>query len=175
MERTPEHFRSIIFYNFPRGLSNYINFWPSIFLVLPDAIWHFHSNACHSFSIPILRMFWRTTVICVVYRDLKKLIWQTNGIKSWEFVFDNFLQLLTWINELHTFLAWHISGVARCNLTFPLESLSFFSITILRMFWRTTVNCVVYRDLKKLIWQKNGMNSWAFSFDHFLQLSTWIN
>ena len=108
-------------------------------------------------------------------QSLEKLIWQKNGIKSREFVFDNFLQLLTWINELHTFLAWHISGVARCNLTFPLESLSFFSITILRMFWRTTVICVVYRDLKKLIWQKNGINSWAFSFDHFLQLSMWIN
>ena len=37
------------------------------------------------------------------------------------------------------FLAWHISGVARCNLTFSSESLSFFSITVLRMFWCTTI------------------------------------
>ena len=36
------------------------------------------------------------------------------------------------------FLVWHISGVARCNLAFSLESLSFFSITTLRIFWCTT-------------------------------------
>ena len=35
---------------------------------------------------------------------------------------------------LDEFLVWHIAGVARCNLTFSLETLSFFSITILRMF-----------------------------------------
>ena len=40
---------------------------------------------------------------------------------------------------------WSMSfwpGVARCNLTFPLESLSFFSITVLRMFWCVTIICV---------------------------------
>ena len=72
------------------------------------------------------------------------------------------------------FLAWHISGVARCYLTFPWESLSFCSIVLLRTFWRTTVICVAYSDLKKLNWQKNGINSWTFSFDHCLQLSTWL-
>ena len=60
---------------------------------------------------------------------------------------------------LDKFLAYHISGVARCNLTFPLESLSFFNITIFRMFRRRTVICVVYKVLIKLIWQKNGRNS----------------
>ena len=49
---------------------------------------------------------------------------------------------------LHKFLGWHISGVAKCNQTFPLKSLSFFSITVFRMFWRTNVICVVYSDLK---------------------------
>ena len=41
-----------------------------------------------------------------------------------------------WLDE---FLA-----VAICNLTFPLESLSFFSITILRMFLRTTIISVYF-------------------------------
>ena len=42
---------------------------------------------------------------------------------------------ILWIRGLiDEFLAWYISGVARCNLTFSLESLSFFSITLLRMF-----------------------------------------
>ena len=54
-------------------------------------------------------------------------------------------------------MAYHVSGVARCNLTIPLESVSFFSLTVLRIFPRMTVICVVYRDLKKLIWQNNEM------------------
>ena len=62
-----------------------------------------------------------------------------------------------------TFLTWHTSGVASRNLTFPFPSLSFSSISVLRMCWRTTVTCVVYSDLKKLICQKNWINSCAFS------------
>ena len=42
------------------------------------------------------------------------------------------------------FMAWHISGVASCNLTFPLESLSFFSIMVLRLFWGTDIICVCF-------------------------------
>ena len=39
-------------------------------------------------------------------------------------------------------LAWTTSGVASCNLTF-------LSIIVLRTFWRTTINCVVYSVFKK--------------------------
>ena len=78
------------------------------------------------------------------------------------------------LKPLHKFLAWHISSVARCNLTFPLKSLTFLSIIVLRTFCSTTVICVVYSDLKKLIWQKNGINSWTFPCYNFLQYSTWI-
>ena len=74
------------------------------------------------------------------------------------------LQQHSGISVIYEFLPWHISGVARCNLTFPLASLSFITITVLRMFWRTTIICVVYSALKKLIWQTNGINSWTFSF-----------
>ena len=42
------------------------------------------------------------------------------------------------------FMAWHISGVDSCKLTFPLKSLSFFSMTVLRMFWCTTIICVCF-------------------------------
>ena len=35
-------------------------------------------------------MFWRTNLICVVYRDLKKIIWQRNGINSCHFRANNF-------------------------------------------------------------------------------------
>ena len=57
----------------------------------------------------------------------------------------------------YKFLTWHISGVARYNLTFSLESLTFLSIIVPRTFWRATI--IVYSDLKKLIWQKYGINS----------------
>ena len=75
---------------------------------------------------------------------------------------------------LDEFLAWLISDVARCNLTFTLEILSFFSIMLFRMFQRTPVICVVYSDLKRLIWPNNRINSRTFSCYHFLQLSPWI-
>ena len=59
-------------------------------------------------------------------------------------------------------MSWHISGVASYNLTFPLKILTFFSIIVLRTFWRTTIICIVYSDLKKLISQKMvfGENRW---------------
>ena len=65
-------------------------------------------------------------------------------------------------------------GIAMCNLIFPLGSLKFFSLIALRMFWHTTVICVPYSDLKKLLSAKNGINSWTFSCDYFSQHSTWI-
>ena len=66
---------------------------------------------------------------------------------------------------LDKFLACHISGAASCKLTFPLQSLSFFSIIANRMFRRTNVICVVYSDFKKIS---------IISFENFLQLSSWI-
>ena len=49
----------------------------------------------------------------------------------------------------------------------------FFSKTVLRMFWRTTVICV--EDLTwKINLPKNAMNSWTFSCYNFLLLSKWI-
>ena len=47
----------------------------------------------------------------------------------------NWIELKILITDLlDKFLAWHISGVASCNLTFSLESLTFLSIILLRTF-----------------------------------------
>ena len=59
--------------------------------MLPDENWHLHRKVWTFFSIIVLRMFWRTIVICVVYSDLKKLICQNNRINLWAFSFDHFL------------------------------------------------------------------------------------
>ena len=61
--------------------------------------------------------------------------------------------------ELDTFLGWHISGVGKCKLIFPLECLTFLSIIVFRTFRYTTIICVVYGDLKKVfkkneVWRK---------------------
>ena len=70
---------------------------------------------------------------------------------------------------------WVFSGaVLRCHLTFALESLAFFTATTFRTFCLVWVICFVYRDLKIVFQQKNWINSWKFSCDDLLQLSTWI-
>ena len=58
-------------------------------------------------------------------------------------------------------------GVLRCHLTFALESLTFYTITIFRTFCHLSVICVVYSDLKIVSQQKNGSNLWTFSCDDY--------
>ena len=50
-----------------------------------------------------------------------------------------------------------------CQMTFSFGTLTFLSIIVLRTFWRSTINCVVYSDLKKLILQKNESTCEHFS------------
>ena len=72
---------------------------------------------------------------------------------------------------LHQFLGWYIAGVAKSNLAFPLESLTFLSIIVLSTFWSLTIICVVYSELKN-IFDKNKME---LTLEHnFLQLPIWI-
>ena len=81
------------------------------------------------------------------------------------------------INDIyHLFISWALAtlSVLRCYLTFALESLPFFTITTFRMFCHLSVICVVYSDLKILSQQKSGINSWKFSCNDLLRLSTWV-
>ena len=73
------------------------------------------------------------------------------------------------------FIFWALVtlSVLRCHLTFPLESLTFWTITTLRTFCHLSIICVIYR-LENWVSAKNGVNSWKFSCDDLLCLSTWI-
>ena len=60
-------------------------------------------------------------------------------------------------------MAWHISAVASCNLTLLLDSLTFFSIIVLRTFWRTSASFVLFTvTWKNKFCKKSGINSWTF-------------
>ena len=47
----------------------------------------------------LLRTFWHTNAICVVYSNLQDSSRPKNVIKSWAFSCNYFLQLSTWINS----------------------------------------------------------------------------
>ena len=68
-----------------RGVSRKV--LAGIFLVLPDAIWHFHCKICDFFRITILRMFWRTTGICVFFpvrlRYLQNMVFERFNSIFW--------------------------------------------------------------------------------------------
>ena len=77
-------------------------------------------------------------------------------------------------------VAFYISGfgnpsVAIYQLTALSYSLTFLSLYVLRTFWHMSAICVVYSNLNDRSRSKNGIKSWTFSCDYFLQLSTWIN
>ena len=74
------------------------------------------------------------------------------------------------------FIFWVLAtlSVLGCDLTFALERLTFLNITTFRTFCHLSVICVVYSDLKIVSEQINGINSWRFSCDDLLWLSTWV-
>ena len=53
--------------------------------------------------------------------------------------------------------------------------MTFLRLYVFRTSWHTSAICVVYSNLKDSIPPKNGIKSWTFSCNYFLQLSTWIN
>ena len=65
-------------------------------------------------------------------------------------------------------------SVLRCHLKFALESLTFFTITTFRTFCHLSVICFAYSGLKIVSQQQIEINSWKFSCDDLLRLSTWI-
>ena len=64
---------------------------------------------------------------------------------------------------------------AICQLTALSYSLTFLRLYFPGTFWLTRAICVAYSNLKGLSLRKNGIKSWTFSCDLFLQLSMWIN
>ena len=78
-------------------------------------------------SALIFIKFWRHVILFNVAEKMNYNVDVGNYIHLW----------------LHTYF-W--------NPTFALESLTFLSIMVLRMFWWTTIICVVNSGLKKLIW-----------------------
>ena len=101
----------------------------------------------------LLYGFWIKLFILLFY--LYNMTWHKNCMieAHWSLLtkFRNVSQTIRRL--LDTLLAWHISAIASCNLTFLLEGLISFSIIVLRTFWRTTIICIVYIDLKNLMWQ----------------------
>ena len=63
-------------------------------------IWHlYHKPWPWYLRLYVLRTFWPTSAIVVVYSNLKDIFRRKNGIKSWTVSCEYFLQLSTWINS----------------------------------------------------------------------------
>ena len=76
--------------------------------------------------------------------------------------------------DVTLFIFWALAtlSVLRCHLTFALECLTFFTITTFRTF--RYLCCLQW--LENCVWvKKSGIDSWQFSGDDLLRLSTWIS
>ena len=96
---------------------------------------------------------------------------------SWDFLSsfpDNSGSLIKMVLRGSIFIFWTLETlrVLRYHLKFALKSLIFFNITTFRTFCHLSVICVVYSDFKIVSEQKNWINSWKFSSDDLLRLST---